>query len=72
MFFVIDSSSVLVVGEYAKKYGVRKTEILNSLKSLVDDGKLVYPVQVADEVSNHFGCRKIKDEPVVTEPTTMR
>ena len=46
MFFVIDSSSVLVVGEYAKKYGVRKTEILNSLKSLVDDGKLVYPVQV--------------------------
>lgn len=53
MFFVIDSSSVLIVGEYAKKYGVRKTEILNSLKSLVDDGKLVYPVQVVDEVSRH-------------------
>lgn len=53
MFFVIDSSSILIVGESAGKYGVPKSEILNSLTSLVNDGKLVYPAQVVDEVSRH-------------------
>ena len=53
MFFVIDSSSILVVGESAGEYGVPKTGILNSLKSLVNDGKLVYPAQVVDEVRRH-------------------
>ena len=50
MFFVVDSSSILIVGESATKYGVQKTEILNGLTSLVNGGKLVYPAQVVEEV----------------------
>ena len=53
MYYIIDSCSLLSVGECSSTYNKSKSEILSELCNMIENGNLVYPKQVIGEIERH-------------------